>query len=188
MRTFIAIEFDDAIRQRLVQAQERLREAGCEVRWARAEQMHLTVKFLGEIDPATVGAVAEAMAHAAEAVAPFEVEVAGLGAFPPRGAPRVVWAGVEDPGGHVQQLQARLERRLEPLGFERERRAFHPHLTLGRVKDRHGADRLRERIEGQPARRFGRQHIEELVLLQSELKPTGAVYTLLRRQGLGRED
>jgi len=179
VRTFIAIEFDDAIRRRLVQAQERLREAGCKVRWARAEQMHVTLKF---------GAVAEAMAHAAEAVAPFEVEVAGLGAFPPRGAPRVVWAGVEDPGGHVQQLQARLEPRLEGLGFERERRAFHPHLTLGRVKDRHGADRLRERIEGHPARRFGRERIEELVLFQSELKPTGAVYTPLRRQRLGRED
>jgi len=188
VRTFIAIEFDDAIRRRLVQAQERLREAGCKVRWARAEQMHVTLKFLGEIAPATVGAVAEAMAHAAEAVAPFEVEVAGLGAFPPRGAPRVVWAGVEDPGGHVQQLQARLEPRLEGLGFERERRAFHPHLTLGRVKDRHGADRLRERIEGHPARRFGRERIEELVLFQSELKPTGAVYTPLRRQRLGRED
>jgi len=188
VRAFIAIEFDDAIRRLLVQVQERLREAGCKVRWARAEQMHVTLKFLGEIDPATVEAVAEAMAHAAEAAAPFEVDVAGLGAFPPRGAPRVVWAGVEDPGGHIQRLQARLERRLERLGFERERRAFHPHLTLGRVKDRHGADRLRERIEGQPARRFGRQRIEELVLFQSELKPAGAVYTPLRRQRLGRED
>jgi len=128
------------------------------------------------------------MAEAAGPVEPFDFEVAMLGTFPPRGAPRVVWAGIEDAGGGLTRLHKGLERGLQALGFEREKRAFHPHLTLGRVKERRGTERLRALIEHEAATRFGTQRVEGLVLLQSVLSPKGPTYTPLRRATLGRED
>ena len=185
MRTFIAVELDDAIRERLGQAQDRLREAPCKVKWVRPAQMHVTLKFLGEIDPAVVDDVAKAMAWAAEAAEPCALRVAGLGTFPPRGAPRVVWAGIEDASGMLGLVHKRLARALEPMGFEPEKRAFRPHLTLGRVKERSGTERLRDLLAGQEGAELGTQDVSEIVLFQSVLSPQGATYTALRRVTLG---
>ena len=184
MRTFIAVELDEAIRERLAAAQERLRGAGPKVKWVRPERMHLTLKFLGEIDPETVDAVADAMVAAVEGVAPFEFAVAGIGAFPPRGAPRVVWAGVDDAAGGLTRLHKGLERELRKLGFPREKRAFRPHLTLGRVKERRGSERLRAQMAADAGAAFGLQRVEELVLFESVLSPQGPTYTAQRRQPL----
>jgi len=184
VRTFIAIELDEAIRTRLAQTAEALRGAGCKVRWVTPERMHLTLKFLGEIEPAALDAVAGAMATAAAGAGAFEIQVAGLGAFPPRGAPRVVWAGVRDPEGQLAALHGRLNEALAAAGFERERRAFRAHLTLGRVKERRGAERLRRRLDEQAGGEFGIQEVRELVCFRSELSAHGPAYTPLRRQPL----
>ena len=184
MRTFIAIELDEGIRSRLADAAERLRGAGCKVRWVKPDRMHLTLKFLGEIDPSALDAVALAMATAAEGGAPFRIQVAGLGAFPPRGAPRVVWAGVRDAAGALAEVHKRLDEALGVWGFERETRAFRPHLTLGRVKERRGSERLRAVLEEQAGAEFGVQGVRELVCFRSELSPHGPTYTPLCRQPL----
>lgn len=184
MRTFIAIELDDAIRQRLAAAQDRLRAAGCNVRWVKPEQMHLTLKFLGEIEEEAVDGVAAAMAAAAAGGKPFALTLAGLGAFPPRGAPRVVWAGAEEPSGTLAALHKRLEHQLARLGFERERRAYRPHLTLGRVKDPRGREQLRALIGEGAGEAFGTQAAGGLVHFRSVLSPQGATYTPLHRQPL----
>ena len=184
MRAFIAVDLDTAIRQRLAAAQERLRGAGCTIKWVRPDRMHLTLKFLGEIDPGAVGDVADAMAAATEVVAPFELRLLGLGSFPPRGAPRVVWAGVVDASGQLAALHKRLERELGTLGFEGEPRAFRPHLTLGRVKEPRGGDRLRAAVGAEPDVDLGGQTVEELVLFESVLSSQGPTYTALRRAPL----
>ncbi|MFP4055272.1 MAG: RNA 2',3'-cyclic phosphodiesterase [Candidatus Brocadiia bacterium] len=184
MRAFIAIELDPAIRQRLAEAQEPLRQAGGKVKWVGAERMHLTVKFLGEIEEGQVDAVAEAMGAATAAAEPFEIALAGLGSFPPRGAPRVVWAGVRDASGALADLHRRLEGELEALGFEREKRPFRPHLTLGRVKDRRAGRALAPLIAQQESTDFGTQVVDALVLFQSVLSPQGPTHTALRRQAL----
>ena len=184
MRTFIAVELDDAIRSRLAEAQQQLRPvAGASVKWVKPELIHLTLKFLGEIDEGQVADVAEAMALAAAGAGAFELSVAGLGAFPPRGAPRVVWAGVE-PHPALTALVERLEEGLEILGFARERRPYSPHLTLGRVKDPRGASALRGRLEAGAAMSFGARRVDDLVLMQSVLTTAGPTYTPLRRQPL----
>ena len=184
MRTFIAIELGDAIRERLAHAQERLRACRCGVKWVRPEQIHLTVKFLGEIDEGAAADVAAAMAAAAEGVGGLDLRVAGLGAFPPRGAPRVVWAGIEEPSGRLATLHKRLDLELEKLGIERETRPFHPHATLGRVKDRRAGRPLRALIDTQRTAEFGARTVDDMVLLRSVLSPTGPTYTPLHRQPL----
>ena len=188
MRTFIAVELDEALRARLAEAQDRLREAGCSVKWARAAAMHATLKFLGEIEPEAAETVAAAMVEAAGGGAPFAFEVVGLGTFPPRGAPRVVWAGIDDAAGGLARLHRGLERRLARLGCGREKRAFHPHLTLGRVRERRGTERLRALVEREGDVRLGSQEVGEVVLFHSELSPQGARYTPLCRVGLAAED
>lgn len=186
MRTFIAVEFSDDIRQRLAAAQERLRGSVSGVKWVEPGILHLTLKFLGEIDEGAVDGVAGAMADAAAGVSPFEVRVAGLGAFPPHGAPRVVWAGLADPSGSLQALHDTLDRGLEPLGIEPEGRPFTAHLTIGRVKEPRGAQALRALIEKQAPAEFGVQRVEELVLFRSVLSSSGPTYTPLRRHPFQR--
>ena len=186
MRTFIAIDLDEGIRRRLVDVQERLRGVAPRVRWVRPEGLHVTLKFLGEIDEEMVEPVTAVVAEAAEGIAPFQVRVAGLGAFPPRGAPRVLWAGVDDPAGQLATIHRRIDRGLAPLGFERERRRFHPHVTLGRAKDRRADPGLRTTLDGLCDHELGVQAVAEIVLFHSILDPTGAVHNPLRRHPLGR--
>jgi 2'-5' RNA ligase len=183
VRTFIAIEMAEGIRKQLADAQERLRAAGGSVKWVKPDQMHLTLRFLGEIEESAVDPVAEAIAAAASGVQPFEAAVVGLGSFPPQGAPRVVWVGVRDAGPLVP-LQKRLEEELERRGFGREDHPFTPHLTLGRVKDPRGARELRAAVDAQRETPFGAQTIEEILLIQSVLSPGGPAYTPLRRHRL----
>jgi 2'-5' RNA ligase len=180
VRTFIAIELDEGIRARLCEAQDQLRACGAQVKWTKPPQMHLTLKFLGEIEEHQVEEVGAALANAAVGSKPFEMEVRGVGSFPPRGAARIVWAGLEDPSGTLDRLQHRVEGALGAAGFERETRRFHPHVTLGRVKD--GRSRgLRERIQAAADVAFGVQRVSDVVLLQSMLSPKGPTYTELLR-------
>ncbi len=184
MRAFIAVEFDAAIRERLAEVATRLRAASSGVKWVSPEQMHLTLKFLGEIEESAVDEVAVVMAEAASGIAPFEVRVAGVGAFPPHGAPRVVWAGLDDAANHLKRLHVRLDSGVAELGVERESRPFAAHLTLGRVKDPRASQGVRAAIEREAAADLGVQKVEELVLFQSVLSPKGPMYTGLRRQRL----
>ena len=183
MRLFVAVELDEAIRRRLAEAQERLRAAPCAVKWVKPELMHLTLRFLGEADDTLVGVLVQVIGSAAQGVAPFEVTVAGLGAFPERGAPRVLWAGIRD-NGSLALLNRRLEEAVRRLGFAPEDRPFSPHLTIGRVKEPRGAGALRPPLDAQAAAEFGSCTIAELLLIQSVLSPAGPAYTPLRRHRL----
>ncbi len=183
MRLFIAVELDEAVRERLGKAQDRLRSTPCRVKWVKPELMHLTLRFLGEADKTVVGILEQVMVSAAQGVGPIEVALAGLGAFPERGAPRVVWAGIHD-NGFLALLNRRLEEGVRRLGFAPETRPFRPHLTLGRVSGRQGAAELRRRIAAQAADEFGSCTIAELLLVQSVLSPAGPAYTPLRRHKL----
>jgi 2'-5' RNA ligase len=184
VRTFLAIELDDAIRERLAAAQERLRSQAGGVKWVEAENIHLTLKFLGEIDEDVAPLVAEALGPVAAGIEPFEMRLAGLGAFPPHGAPRVVWAGVQEPSGRLLELHRRIERELEALGIEREDRPFTAHVTLGRIKDRPDP-RLRHALDARAADDFGSQAVTHVTFFQSVLSPAGPTYTALSRARLG---
>jgi len=183
VRTFIAIALSDEIRTRLAAAQERLRAANCPVKWVKPDLMHVTLRFLGEIQEPAIPDIERTLASAAHGVRPFQVTVAGLGAFPERGAPRVLWAGLSD-NGSLALLNRRIEDSLSQLGFAPQDRPFSPHLTLGRVKDPRRAHALRRLLDKHASATFGSCTIEELLLILSVVSPAGPTYTPLRRQRL----
>jgi len=185
VRCFIAIEMNEAVQELAIAAQQRLREYGAGIRWVRPEQIHITLKFLGEVPDQKVVRVAGAMAAVAEATPPFRIEVGGIGCFPPRGWVRVVWIGLRDPSGELGRCFDRCEAQMSRLGFAREGRGFSPHITIGRVRKGSNLAALRSAIETIDLPGTCSFEVDELVLFQSVLGPKGPTYTALSRAKMG---
>lgn len=178
MRTFIAIDVPGEIRKNLARISGELAGLGLDGRRTRVESIHLTLIFLGEIDAKLVEPIERIMLEC-RTRDPFEVQFAGLGAFPHLGRPRVVWAGVRH-SPPLKLLQKELETRLAGLGFSPERRPFQPHLTLMRLKSQKNTTRLVSFISGEKSsREIGSYQVTEFHLYQSLLKPDGAEYRKL---------
>lgn len=182
LRTFIAIELDEALRAAIARVQgkfKRLAPPGS-VKWVAPEGIHLTLKFLGDTPSGRLGEIEVALRAACAGFAPFEFGVEGRGCFPNTRRPRIVWVAVRDGGQTLARLQAAIERHVVPLGWPTEERGFSPHLTLGRVSK--GASPAVEASVGQMVEKsvveqIGVQQVTAINLIQSELRPTGAVYT-----------
>ena len=138
MRTFIAIELDDPIRRKLGHIRQGTAIRDRAVRWVKPSSIHLTLKFLGEIEPEVVPEVSAAMERAVAGIAPFAIEVGEFGCFPNMHNPRVLWVGVRSPADTLILLQSEVEAELGAIGFKREKRAYKPHLTVARVRGRIG--------------------------------------------------
>lgn len=174
----------DAVRARLAAMVAEIRSRGPALAWVKADNLHLTLRFLGALEPGILARAQEAMRVAAASVsASFTVELGGLGSFPARGAPRVVWAGVVAGGERLVALHAGLEAALEARGIPGEGRAFHPHVTLARARERRGGARL-DAVLG-PGPRFGRLEVGALHLMRSDLGPGGSRYSVLAEAPLG---
>jgi 2'-5' RNA ligase len=187
LRTFIAIELDEKLRNSLGRVQDQLREqvAPGSVRWVRPEGIHLTLKFLGDTPVEKVEGVKTALARAAAEVGPFTFTLAGLGCFPNTRQPTVVWVGLYEPSGALTRLRDAVEVDLAPLGFPTENRPFKPHLTLGRVQ-RTGSRRqpsaargIGEVVAVTTIGSIGEMTVHMVSYIKSDLKPSGAVYTTL---------
>ena len=180
MRLFVALELPPAVREALREVAARLRPAGTPgVRWTDPAGIHLTLKFIGEVERAKAEAIRAALA-AVRAERPVSVAFRGMGWFPNARRPHVLWAGVEA-ASELAELAASIEQALEPLGIPRETREFRPHLTLARIKDDRGLDRLRQEVERLGAPEFGRALYGELDLMESTLQRQGALYTRVER-------
>lgn len=197
IRCFIALELPPEARKALEGVQRRLAPVGREVKWVRPEGIHLTLKFLGNIDEGQVEPVGRVVSEAAATCGgPLRLAMKGLGAFPGVARPRVVWVGLTGDTARLAALAQDLEKRLAPLGFAPEGRPFTPHLTLGRVKE-FGAGRGRGRAGGKnplseavvklAALELGGFEARELILYRSELRPGGAVYTRLHAAGFSEK-
>jgi len=179
IRTFVAIGLPESVLQAIGEAQEKLRQSRLDIRWVRKEGIHLTLKFLGDIDRAVVEKLEAAMTQATKGIAPFSLKGEGIGVFPDLRRARVIWTGVS---GDVQALMAlhrNLESELRGLGFPKEKRSFKGHLTLGRAKGRLETTRLVEALEGLDGFQTESFVVPSLVLFQSTLRPQGAIYTRL---------
>ena len=185
LRVFCAVELPEGVRAAVAAHASRLRRDYPDARasWARQEGLHVTLKFIGEVEAARAEALSRAAAAAAEGLTPFELSVGGVGTFPPRGAARVLWLGVGDASGSLARLQRRLEEECEKAGFAREERAFSPHLTVARVRPSNDAAALSEahRRSAFASHRF---EVSELLVVRSELVPGGSRYTPLSRHKL----
>ena len=183
IRAFIAIELPAEIQENLDQISTQLKQRlnDLPVRWVPGKNMHLTLKFLGDVSVANIGMLQEVLQTEAAAVRSFEFSVGTIGAFPNAQRPRVVWIGIEAPP-ELAALQASLENHLARLGYSREERPFSPHLTLGRVSRSASSTEVRQIGEAVQSCRvgfLGAACVQEIHLYKSDLKPGGSVYTCL---------
>lgn len=185
MRCFVAIELPEVVRARLGALQEQLAGLGRSVRWVKPQQIHLTLKFLGEIAEAQVPRICMAMREVAARFPTFEFEVRGTGCFPPRGLARVVWAGIPELSATLTEVHRACEDACAALGFAPENRPFAPHLTLGRVNDAGASNRVHETLREMGGFIGGVCPVSELIVFQSELTPRGPISTALARARLG---
>ncbi len=164
---------------------ERLRPAARDVGWVAVDNLHLTLKFLGGVEPGRLADIEEALAGVASDARPFDLTISGLGAFPAPSRPRVLWAGVGEGHGLLAALAGRVDSALAGLGFEREPRAYSAHVTLGRVRAPRPGGALVAAIEAGAGRAFGTLRVDRLSLMRSDLSPRGARHTSLASWGLG---
>ncbi len=187
LRLFFAVELPAEVRGRVAEHITRLQEnkSSRSARWERVEKLHITLKFVGETLAARVENLTRAARKVAGEFAPFELRISETGSFPPRGAARVLWLGIEDESGRLAALQRRLEDELAGEGFAREARRFHPHLTLARL----------QRASASDAKNLASAHAEtkfpiapfavaDFMLMQSELSAKGSRYSVLERFNL----
>ncbi len=183
MRLFVAIPVDDQIKRRMLRVCDDIDVREARVRWCSAEQLHLTLKFIGEVEEILLRPIRDAVQRVTDKTPAFDMEIAGTGCFPETGAARVIWIGGSCPSGTLPQVVQELEDALEPLGIDKEKRTFSEHFTIGRVKFDHSRGKLRESVR---AAGFDacRQAVRELVLYQSTLCQTGAQYAPVLRAKL----
>jgi len=179
VRSFVAILLSEEVRAAVAAEIARLRPLAPRVSWVSPPNLHLTLKFLGELPPEALEQVKEGLTAAVAGAAPFSLHFCGLGAFPGMARPRVVWVGVDEGGQAAQTLQARVEAALTPRGFAREERRYSPHLTIGRVRDPRGLTQLEGAMARDARVEFGRLQVGGLSLMRSDLSPAGARYTEL---------
>ena len=179
IRSFIAFELPEEIRRSIAALADRLRSFHLKARWVRPESIHLTLKFLGCIDPAKLEPVIHAMQDAVKGVAPFALSAKGIGLFPGINRPRVIWIGLSGRKEVLDQIQCVLQDRLSSIGYKKEDRQFHGHLTLGRFREQVNPMELSKALEALGSFESPPFVLDRITLFQSELKPSGAVYTTL---------
>ncbi len=178
IRAFVAIKIDSGLARRIGVLQSDLDQSCAAIRWVKPENLHLTLKFLGPVADDRITPIAKALARALDRLPRFSVSCRGLGVFPDIRKAKVLWVGLE--GKPLVPLAETVETALESIGFAREKRAFKPHLTIGRWRDPIRSDALGRQLERSARQDFGASKVDEVILFQSVLKPNGAVYTPLQ--------
>ena len=182
LRTFIALEIPQELQQVIYKETALLRnEIGTLVRWVPSGNMHLTLKFLGNISPANVDIVTQMIRAEADSYQPFDMQVGGLSSFPSPKRPRVIFIGLQAPA-ELEALQHGIESATTRLGYESEERGFSPHLTIGRVRQNISASdqqKIRHALEQTRIDSLGTARVDSIHLYNSDLRPTGSVYTRL---------
>ena len=184
LRVFIAVSIPEPVACFLRDVQARLQLPATDVRWLAVKNIHLTLKFLGDVDPSRVLDVAARMDDAAGQIPPFSLKARGAGVFPDLRRARVLWVGLDGALESLCRIQATLESGLESSGFKKESRRFHPHLTIGRTRrriDAHTMGASLERLKEAVSDSF---RVDRLGLFKSTLKPAGADYSLLHTSRL----
>jgi 2'-5' RNA ligase len=176
MRLFIAVDLPNEVRKKLADVQRELRPASAGVRWVAPESIHITLKFIGETPEKMLEEIDTALSGFTWL--PFTITVRGVGFFPGNRSPRVFWAGLEAPT--MKDMAEELDTRMERLGFDKEKRAFRPHVTLARARDTRIDSALVAASEPYQEYDFGSFLADRVFLFQSTLQPAGAVYEKLK--------
>ncbi len=179
MRMFLALDINDSIRKKLSQLKTSLAKQvkGCKANWVAPENLHVTLKFLGEVEDGKINDVCQAVSEVASRFNAIEFDVKGIAALPESGPLRMFWADVTEPSGEMARLFTEIELALQPLRFDRERRAFRPHITLARVNRTADPKAAREIVAGLAEENIGHVRAGGVTIYTSVLTRQGPIYT-----------
>ena len=180
IRSFLAIEIDSLIIKKIEEILESLCPSPGDVKWVKPENIHLTLKFFGNIEEADVERIGSQIETVVSKEKPFFLRVRGMGAFPNSHSPKVIWWGIKEDGKKLESIHRKVEEKLEKIGFKSEKRPFSPHLTTGRVRSSRGRKELSEAIKTFSEKDLGSFEVNSLVLFKSGLTPRGAIYSKLK--------
>ncbi len=185
LRCFIAIDIPDQIKKDICELIEIFKKYDMDVKWVSYENLHITLKFLGNTFGDLIPKISDILGNILLPFEPFYIKIYSVGVFPNRKHPRVVWVGIKD-SEILIQLQEDIEKSMALLGYQKEDRKFQPHLTVGRVRSPKGISNLINELDMFKEKHFGNVKVEDVKLMESRLKPSGAEYFCLRMIPLGR--
>lgn len=185
VRTFTAIALNDEVRKNLVSLQRELSAGGAKVKWVEEENLHLTMKFLGDVDMSLIGEIGQVLQDSVAGFEPFTFTVCGAGAFPGTASARIVWVGATGSVETLTKIYNHLNENLARFGVARENRRYVPHITLGRVKSPSKGRELTELIKKNSEKVFGDVDASEILLMMSELSSSGPKYSILSTAQMG---
>ena len=185
IRAFIAIELSDQIKETIRNFQDQLKPLGCDVSWVKPENVHLTLKFLGDVKTKMLPPVMETLANSCRDLRFFDTTLTQPGVFPDLRHPRVVWIGLDDDSGTLTRLAESLETAFGNIGFKKERRNFQAHITIGRIRTLKNIEQLCEAIKKLSVPPGVKQSVGQIILFKSILTPQGSIYEPLSRTRFG---
>jgi len=174
------VELPDEIKKNIVEMVNELKETGAAVKWVEADNLHATLKFLGWVEDRELINIAGLAARAAVGTKSFKVKLEGMGTFPPGKSPRVIWVGITEGGDKLTKLANSLEEIFSQAGYRKEERGFTSHITVGRVKERKGVDKLKEKIESFKNAKSGEAWVDSISVMKSILTPKGPIYEKIK--------
>jgi 2'-5' RNA ligase len=186
LRCFVAIEIPEQIKSFLGEIEERLKKYRADIRWVKPENIHLTLKFMGNTEEANIKKISLVIDEVCHRYHPFCFKVKGIGAFPNKRTPRVLWTGIEN-NDKLRSLQRDIEDGLTSAGFKKEEKGFSAHITLGRFKSLRGKDVLFNNIKDLEDKEFGSVDVRAVSLMKSDLHPDGARYTRIYKSELKQD-
>ncbi|MFC1621230.1 RNA 2',3'-cyclic phosphodiesterase [Candidatus Omnitrophota bacterium] len=187
IRAFIAVEIDQSSKQKISKLISFFKQANADVKWVNENQMHLTLKFLGNIKETRVQEISDTLESIANDTSVFNIHLSKIGAFPNIHKPRVIWIGIDKGAENLKNLAAQIENKLEKTDFTKEKREYKAHLTLGRVKSLKNISRLTKLISKTNFKSESEIQIQKLTLFQSTLTSKGAIYTPLKELALKQQ-
>ncbi len=177
LRSFIAIELTNELHEELRILQQELKKSDIYAKWVSPENIHLTLKFLGNVDTGQIEKIKNILEEISKETKPFYLNLSGIGAFPKLDYPRVLWVGIEEGKNETIEIANKLEDGLEKIGFQKENRSFSPHLTLARIKSSKNKDRLKTLVEQNAFISKNKVYVDKLTLFKSTLTPKGSIYS-----------
>ncbi len=187
MRCFIALSISDPVKRNILEFIDLLKRYDANVRWLSREGIHITLKFLGDVDESKIVKIEDSLRTVSAMTGRFSLEIRGAGVFPDFSRPGVLWVGAGE-SEKLTRLHSDMEEALCRIGFSRDKRRFRPHVTIGRVKSPVGIRTLLKELRSHKESVFGTIDIKEVDLMKSTLKPSGAVYERIFSAPLGKED
>ncbi|MFH1238622.1 MAG: RNA 2',3'-cyclic phosphodiesterase [bacterium] len=180
MRTFMAVEIGPETKTKLASLEDELKKSAAEVKWVKPDNIHITLKFLGEVPPGDIEKINKAVETAVTGFKVFRINFREVGGFPSARNPRVIWVGVEEGQEELIRLSQSIERELTPLGWPPEERDFVPHLTIGRVRSNKNIKELGQKIENYKNNDFGQGLVDKVLIMESKLSPKGPTYLVVK--------